>query len=284
MMQASARIRLSLIATLIIVMPFMLPAIASAAADPWTAYCLNPTPENAAKVQSAKTPGIDNQEFDARLRILEDQVLCSDVEAIRLVYRLKKEPDGAYGETLSQMLGRLIRINPRLFLEELARHRPQVGDRLPWILCSIGPAYADRVAAKRYVLRSRLAAIETVDVPELGKLRDECGAELKRGIENLERHLEEPGTEKQDGLDPGDKPSGSVRAGEDAVAPVAGEAGSEPGILPRLESHFHRDRTRPARDRFPAGDWDLRVIEPWAIDRSKPASGLMRALEGPRVK
>lgn len=251
----------------------------AAADDPWSTYCANPTPENAIKVQSANLPNLDAREFERRLQILEDQVLCSDVEAVRLVYRLKQESDGAYSEFLSQTLCRLVRINPRLFLEELARHRQQVKDRLPWVLCSTGAGYVDRVAAQRYVLRKRLAAIRTVDDPDLRKLRDECSAALQRKIADLGEHLEKSDPAQQGRLERNEKPHPGVRPNQDSKIPAAGASEPRQITLPRLKPHFLHDQIGPGHGNLPPGDWDLRVIERQPVDRSKPASGLMKQLE-----
>jgi len=250
-----------------------------AADDPFGTYCANPTPENAAKVQSAKTPGIDNREFDARLQILEDQVLCSDVEAIRLVYRLMKESDGASSEILSQMLGRLVRINPRLFLGELARHRRQIGDRLPWILCGTGPAYIDRPAAQRYVLRKRLAAIETVDVPALQELRDECVLQLQRSIEkpgDFQQDRTAPGSADSQ---PGEERPGGNRADEEAAKPTASGAAMKQPPIHRAVQRIPPCPIEGPHNHLPPGDWDREVIEPSPVDRSRSESDLLRGLE-----
>jgi hypothetical protein len=161
---------------------------AALAQTPWENYLELPTPDNAARVQHAvytNPTSRDNRLFEDLL-LLEIQVISADREAVRLAFRLFAESDGHYSETLCIMLGRLIRIDPALFLQELEDHRkqiPHIDDLLGGLLGNHGDAYVDRFRAREYETERRIKALMTVTDPRLKKLRDKCVAELKGQVE-----------------------------------------------------------------------------------------------------
>lgn len=152
----------------------------------WETYLDYPTSENAALVQNAEYS--DSISFPEHLYqdlwLLEVQVISCDREAVRLAYRLLRESDGHYSETLDIILGRLIRIDPVMFLEELRDHRKEVV-RLDALLGNQGNPYIDRFGAKRYETEERISALESVTIPGLREIRDECLIELKDKLERL---------------------------------------------------------------------------------------------------
>jgi hypothetical protein len=76
------------------------------------------------------------------------------------------------------MLGRLIRVNARLFLRVLRdQHRPVM--RLDSLVGNFGAAYVDRDAARRYEAARRRAALRAVTDRDLASVRDECLVALK---------------------------------------------------------------------------------------------------------
>jgi len=101
----------------------------------WEKYIFHPSDENAKKVINI-LPDKDHvvyshSEEEAKalkivsgegLRILEYEVHSSELEAVRSAFRLFTIADGAFAEELCFILGSLIRINPKLFLEELKNH------------------------------------------------------------------------------------------------------------------------------------------------------------------
>ena len=147
----------------------------------WEQYLELPTPENAARVQQAlySDPSTRGRSLHEDLLLLEIQVISADREAVRLAYRLSVESDGHYSEMLDAMLGRLIRIDPKLFLQELKRHRSQVS-RLDSLLGQHGRPYIDRHRARSYEDEQRIAALMTIADPSLKDIRDECVGMLKK--------------------------------------------------------------------------------------------------------
>ncbi len=154
------------------------------AETPWERYTTQPTSKKAAAVTelaySDKTDDLQRVVYD--LMLLEVQVTASDPEAVALAFRLLRKSDGHVGELLDQMLGRLIRINPRLFLQALQRHRAAVVG-LDGLVGNFGDAYVDREVAHAYERDQRVAALLTVKDPAVAQVRDEC-VKLLRGNGN----------------------------------------------------------------------------------------------------
>jgi hypothetical protein len=167
-------------ATFLTVLP-----ISAIAGTPWENYVENPTPENARQVQNVTYSGnIDEQERQERLYddlwILEEQVIACDQEAVRLAFRLLQESDGHYAETLCKMLGRLVRINPKLYLEECKRAKSFTPELFPGLLM-FPEAYIDRPMAHEYEREARIKALSKVKKLSLRSIRNEALAALQEG-------------------------------------------------------------------------------------------------------
>ena len=135
---------------------------------------MNPSPDHASLVSSAQysSGAAAPDRLDQDLAILAVQVISADREAVRLAFRLYSESDGHYSETLDIMLGRLIRIDPVLFLQELVASRRV--KRLDSLLGNLGPQFVDRFQAGEYETEERTKALQSVQAPELRRVRDEC--------------------------------------------------------------------------------------------------------------
>ena len=104
--------------------------------------------------------------------------------AVREVFALNT--DGASAETQDIILGTLITVNPRMFLQELQRSEKTSGDRyLPGLLGNLGASYVDRIEAQIHELRARKAALLTVHDKSWLKLRNKCIASLDEQIKSL---------------------------------------------------------------------------------------------------
>ncbi len=157
-------------------------ASGSFAATPWEDYLETPTPERAAKVQTrsytGKTTDSEQQELD--LILLETQVLARDPAAAALAFRLRGSvPGGSHAEHLSEMLGRLIRIDAALFLKELKR-ADGAKQGLDSLVAAYGQGFVDRLEAQAYETQKRVAALSAVADPALKDVRDKCLAVLKK--------------------------------------------------------------------------------------------------------
>jgi hypothetical protein len=168
-------------------------------------YFDDPTSENALKLYRAlpetQVRGVrDGQEFeevfyffDAHLGVLERQVLLADRNAVKVAVRLWTISDGAFSEVLSDMLGDLIQVDPKMFIEEI-REFPwpkDYGDFDAWlgegnILCSGGMETSEEVWRKK--LESRIAALETVEDSRLAKVRDRYISIIRRHLRDIGEH------------------------------------------------------------------------------------------------
>ena len=118
-------------------------------------------------------------------------MVSADREAVRLALRLLPQSDGHTTETLCTMLGRLIRVDPSLFLAEVGAHSP-VDDLLGCVVGNLGPAYVDRPAAQIYETRERIRALESARVESSPHdVRSRCIKALSKGLEFLEGVLDE---------------------------------------------------------------------------------------------
>lgn len=152
----------------------------AAAESTWERYLSNPTGANAMAVSDAGYG--DNQNDVARLEwdltLLEVQVISSDKDAVDLAFRLLAKSDGHSAEMLNEMLGRLIRINPRLFLDALKRGQLPSG-KFGDLVGNFGVVYVDRDRAHDYERDQRIAALMRVKTGSLSALRDQCIIHLR---------------------------------------------------------------------------------------------------------
>jgi hypothetical protein len=88
--------------------------------------------------------------------------------------------DGGFAEDLDIMLGSLIRINPRLFLEGLNEFRVFV--EIDGLIGNLGGQYVDRPKAKCYEKQLRINVLSKVNDPKLKGVRDKCVASLRHQI------------------------------------------------------------------------------------------------------
>jgi hypothetical protein len=122
--------------------------------------------------------------FDNKnLNILEKHIHESDRNAVKAGFRLFNISDGWYAHRLDIALGDLIRINTKLFLEELKNHRniAFVIRRGPPVY-PVGDEYVDNFEARKSEIKLRIKAFESIKDKDLIEIRDEC-------IENLKKFL-----------------------------------------------------------------------------------------------
>jgi len=173
--------------TIILCFVALIPATRVRGQTPWERYLETPTPENARAVRTLTyTDSADNLDrLLDDLQLLEDQMAAGDSAAVRLAFRLEPKADGVYGETLAAMLGRLVRINPTLFLRELrlANVSTAGGAAGAHLRCRCAtvaaPEFVDRLRARTYEAQQRILALKTVRDPRLRTWRDQCVTELK---------------------------------------------------------------------------------------------------------
>ena len=113
-----------------------------------------------------------------QIGMLDRQVISRDRSAVRLAFQLKAIADGAFAEELDIILGKLIRIDPLLFLEELNNTRV-TPISFSHLVGNAGPIFVDRQEARCFENRLRIEALETVNKKQLSGLRDKCIMFLK---------------------------------------------------------------------------------------------------------
>ena len=155
------------------------------------AYFKNPIPENAkTSYQHLPAFGHVNYKGDAiedetleliksNLSILEHQVISRDEESVRLAFRLFSISDGDGAEQLDILLGKLIRVDPTLFLKELVANQ-RLTTRVDGLLGNEGEEYVDNFKAQCKENRRRRKALQSVKDRQLRRKRDECTRELDR--------------------------------------------------------------------------------------------------------
>src|SRR5262249_6383148 len=135
----------------------------AATPTPWERYLLQPTSANARLVDriAYSESGVSPADIERDLQLLAIQVISSDAEAVGLAFRLRARADGHVGEALDIMVGRLIRVNPRLFLTVLDSQAGPI-ERLDSLVANFGDEFVDREAAQQYEASRRQTALLTV--------------------------------------------------------------------------------------------------------------------------
>ncbi len=161
----------------------------------FSAYQKNPSDRNAELLYEA-LPENGHPKLDAagretvaeiadNLGILENQVLKEQRNSVKVAFRMFTISDGAFTEWLQIMLGNLITINPKMFLEELKVHR-HLFRVLPFY--NLGPDYVDRLDERIDEYKLRIAALETVSADELTDVKRDCIGLLEKRSTPFERY------------------------------------------------------------------------------------------------
>jgi len=110
------------------------------------------------------------------LPMLQRQVEARERQAIRLAFRLMTISDGAVSEDLDIMLGKLIRIDPKIFLEELSKTNIMKSDQYYFdgLVGNEGQEFVDKEQAQCLEKSLRIEALSTISDKNLLPLRDIC--------------------------------------------------------------------------------------------------------------
>jgi hypothetical protein len=110
------------------------------------------------------------------------QVYAKKKLSTRLAFRLMSISDGAFSEELDIILGRLINIDPLLFLKELKLRENEIV-RYDALLGNTGEEFVDRPQDECKELRKRIDSLQSVNDKDLIQIRNRCIKELKKEIE-----------------------------------------------------------------------------------------------------
>ena len=124
---------------------------------------------NGSATQKATSDSIEQWE-----PMLGRQVEARDPEAVRLAIDLYVVTDGATEEQLDIMLGKLIRIDPTLFLSELKQKEQRIGALGGLPTGNLGEEYVDRMRAQCLEMRLRVTSLERVHEPALRTVKTRC--------------------------------------------------------------------------------------------------------------
>lgn len=141
------------------------------------AYTTYPSPENARSAiamlpdkqvtfSGSAEESKANEAIYARrpMAVLEKQVLRRDQASVELAFRLMNIADGAFAEDLDIIVGKLVKVDPVLFLTELQRtKRPD----LEGLVLNLGDAYVDETESTCAEWRLRKKALQRVKVTGL---------------------------------------------------------------------------------------------------------------------
>lgn len=117
---------------------------------------------------------------------LEGPAQAGSRQAIRELFALRQEADGAVAEDIDIALGSTIRAYPKPFLEELKRSAQT--QRLGGLLANAGPKFVDDFVGQLGELRERRSALATVKVRELIDVRTKCLSVLDAEIVRMQPH------------------------------------------------------------------------------------------------
>jgi len=114
------------------------------------------------------------------LPMLQRQVEARERHATQLAFRLMTITDGASSEALDIMLGKLIRIDPKLFLEELSKSNYiKIGQyRFDGLVGNEGEEFVDKEQAQCLEQRLRIESLSKIKDNNLLPLRDICISNL----------------------------------------------------------------------------------------------------------
>lgn len=168
----------------------------SALSKTFQAYVEYPSATNASKVtkllpesEHVKYTGskIENEAIEViyqGLPMLQRQVEAREKQAARLAFRLMTITDGASSEALDIMLGKLIRIDPKLFLEELRKSNYiKIGQyRFDGLVGNEGDEFVDKEQAQCLEQRLRIESLSKIKENILLPLRDICISTLNDSL------------------------------------------------------------------------------------------------------
>lgn len=158
-------------------------------------YLNDPSDKNAERVINflPKTGHVEfsgsKREFEVfdfiyqNLKTVEKQVYARNRLSTRLAFRLMSISDGVFSEELDIILGRLINIDPKLFLKELKLRENEIV-RYDTLLGNTGTEeFVGRPQDECKELKKRIDSLRSVNDKDLLKIRNRCIEELSKQVE-----------------------------------------------------------------------------------------------------
>jgi len=160
----------------------------------WNNFLNNPSSENALKVYDLlpaighvrkKDSDLELEEnIYKNLKIIEKEIYKENQNCIKLAFRLFTISDGAFSEVLNIILGKLININPEIFLQELKTHYHLVS--LTHLVSNFRPEYVDDFPKQLVETERRIAALKSVNIKDLLDYKEKSIEELTKNKQSLQ--------------------------------------------------------------------------------------------------
>jgi len=156
----------------------------------WDNYLIKPTHDNSVKAYNLlpdKVMGDDYPDGGQTGRIfskidqLDKLVQQGNRDALRLAFKLFTIADGEYAEGLQIEIGKLINVNPKLFLQELKNQRHLIVN-LDGLVGNLGQDYVDEFERQTKEKEKRIKSLHKVSDKDLIKTRDDCLTELDKQV------------------------------------------------------------------------------------------------------
>ena len=128
---------------------------------------------------------------------LEARVEKGSLTSFNILFRLKRQTDGAYSQQLSVLIGSLMTEEPENFLLAVEGNFEQI-KRFDAILGSLGTEYVDEFEKQKEELKRRLAVLNKVETEEISEpIRELAVCKLEARIQRVEQTLEEIEKQKE---------------------------------------------------------------------------------------
>ncbi len=165
--------------------------------EAWQSFRNNPSDQSALVLYRALPANPDSaHSFDLsqqktlqsiyhNFEVIGSQILAGHRNAVKVAFRLLNVSDGDFAESIDITLGRLVKSNPRMFLQELNSYRTPADD-FGGILCNLGEDYVDSIAAQIVELKARIKSLQRVPDADLQPMRERCIGILNEQIKTLQ--------------------------------------------------------------------------------------------------
>lgn len=107
------------------------------------------------------------------MRVLEKHVLMKERASVALAFRMRHIADGAFLEDLDITLGKLIRVDPEMFLSELKRAHVSVR-AMDGLVGNLGDEYVDQMERQCEEMALRRKALQSVAQSSLLQTREKA--------------------------------------------------------------------------------------------------------------
>ncbi len=153
----------------------------------WSEYVAAPGEDTAANVVltlphvkvDVQLPEPIKELIKANVNVLESEIYSSQRNSLKVAFRLFSIADGEIVKLMEKVIGYLMRVNTKLFLEELKIHEELVPD-LTALVCSFRLNAPEDLPQQKLEKNIRLKALGYIDAKPLKGLKKKCIKILKK--------------------------------------------------------------------------------------------------------